>query len=112
MLVELSVVEQRYQAVLAVISAGMRETVVRRRFPLVSRALHSFDPDAIVADPSARPAALRAFNHPGKIGAILDIAAAAHQLGAIGLRRVLKSDPMTLQRLAGTSVGWRRRWDL
>lgn len=79
-----------------VLSAGMRESVVRRRFPLLAYALHDFRPRAIEHDSLARSAALQAFNHQRKIDAILYIAGVAYRLGTRGLRRILDRDPSSL----------------
>jgi hypothetical protein len=88
------------EAAWVVLSAGMRESVVRHRFPTLTAALHDFQPAAIVRDPDVRAAALGAFRHERKIDAILAIAALAYRLGPHGLRRGLVHDPVRLlQRL-------------
>ncbi len=79
-----------------VLSAGMRESIIRRRFPLLAYALHDFRPCAIEHDSLARSAALQAFNHERKVDAILYIARVAYRLGTRGLRRVLERDPSSL----------------
>lgn len=79
-----------------VLSAGMREAVIRLRFPLLAEALHDFEPYAVVRDPGARSAALEAFHHERKIDAILRIASVASCLGTRGLRRMLLNDPDAL----------------
>lgn len=76
-----------------ILSAGMRETVVRRRFPILALALHDFCPRAIANDPRVRSAALGAFNHERKVDAILNIAEGVGRLGTIRLRKRLTHDP-------------------
>jgi hypothetical protein len=88
------------EAAWVILSAGMRESVVRRRFPALTAALHNFQPAAIAHDPDVRNAALGAFHHERKIDAVLAIAALAHRMGTHGIRRSLVDDPARLlQRL-------------
>lgn len=84
------------EAAWVVLSSGMRESVVRARFPLLALVLHNFDPDAVVQDPRVRSSALRVFRHERKIDAILSIARVARSLGTRGIRRSLVDDPGSL----------------
>jgi hypothetical protein len=82
------------EAAWVVLSAGMSEAVVRAKFPALERALRSFRPERIAADPSAaRAAALAVFGHERKVDAILSIAAAVRELGDAELRARLEADP-------------------
>jgi len=82
------------EAAWVVLSAGMSEAVVRAKFPALDRALRSFRPERIAADPFAvRAAALAVFGHERKVDAILSIAATARELGDAGLRARLEEDP-------------------
>lgn len=82
------------EAAWVVLSAGMREAVVRAKFPALERALRSFHPGRIGDDPfAARAAALAVFGHERKIDAILSIAATARELGNAELRARLRRDP-------------------
>ena len=82
------------QSAWVVLSAGMRETVVRAVFPRLGAALHDFDPRAMCSDPSARDAAMRVFAHEQKIDAILAIAAVALRLGSDGVQDELARDAL------------------
>ncbi len=86
------------EAAWVILSAGMRESVVRDRFPALTAALHNFDPAAIARDPEVRISALDVFRHKRKIDAILAIAALAHRLGTRGIRRALVNDSDRLLR--------------
>ncbi|NHA67473.1 hypothetical protein [Phycicoccus flavus] len=78
------------EAAWVVLNAGMREAVVRQRFPKLSVALHEFVPNAVVGDLSAsRAAALELFRHERKIDAILGIAEIASRLDEDSLERLL-----------------------
>ncbi len=59
-----------------ILSSGMRESVVRRKFPDISVAFFGWDSsEAIVRSKNeCREKALRHFNHKGKIDAVLTIA--------------------------------------
>lgn len=81
------------EAAWVVLSAGMRESVVRTVFTRLADACGGFDPAWIVAHRAdARPACLAIFGHEAKIEAILDIAATANALGDDGVRDKLQ-DP-------------------
>ena len=63
------------EAAWVVLSAGMREAVVRGVFDLFAEAMHGFDPIPLSHDRlGARAAALAKFRHERKVDAILDIA--------------------------------------
>jgi hypothetical protein len=81
------------EAAWVVLSAGMRESVVRCLFEDLSDAMYQFDPVALPSNRRrARSRALHVFDHPGKIDAILDIAATAGDLGEAGLRQAVERD--------------------
>lgn len=84
------------QSAWVVLSAGMRETVVRAVFPSIGEALHHFVPPQICSDPRTRSAALRVFRHERKIDAILSLVRIAEQLGTSGLRQELASGASSL----------------
>lgn len=77
------------EAAWVVLSAGMRETVIRGRFPELSRAFHHWlSAHAITSTARAsRKKALRVFNHPRKIDSIIEIACVIEALGFDALRR-------------------------
>lgn len=77
------------EATWVILSAGMSERVVRRRFESIRRVLWDFDVSAVVQDRSVRERALAVFAHERKIDAIMEVAAVANSLGDEGLRRVL-----------------------
>ena len=63
------------EAAWVVLSSGMSERVIRKKFDEISSALHNWDIDMIVLSQShCRARALKAFNHTGKVDAILNIA--------------------------------------
>lgn len=76
------------EAAWVVLSAGMRETVIRERFPKLSRAFHHWrGARAIILTARAsRRNALRVFNHPKKIDSIIEIACAIETLGFDALK--------------------------
>jgi hypothetical protein len=92
------VTEQSFlrEAAWVVMSAGMAEAVVRRRFPLMRSALHDFEPKAIANDGTVRSAALSVLRHERKVDAILVIARRVFELGDATIRRKLSEDPWTL----------------
>lgn len=66
------------EATWVVLSCGMRETVVRKKFPEISKAFYNLKTAENIVDhaPECRRRALRVFNHRGKINAIITIARA------------------------------------
>jgi 3-methyladenine DNA glycosylase Tag len=86
-----------------VLSAGMSEAVVRRRFPDIARCFEHWRSPATIADNpgSYREAATAVFAHHRKIDAILRAAqaVAADDFGA--LRRRLQEDPLATLRQFG-----------
>ena len=75
------------EAAWVVLSSGMRESVVRAKFPKISNAFWGWrSPRRITADRGkCRRTALRAFNHPAKIDAILDICETVDRRGAAAI---------------------------
>lgn len=74
------------EATWVILSAGMRESVVKNLFADISIALHDFDTTAVVSDPCVRDAILRTFSHERKVDAILAFADVASDLGDDGIR--------------------------
>ena len=74
-----------------VLSSGMRERVVRSVFDRISEIFCRWrDDDSILGNPSAFiNAALRAFNHPRKIGAIVENIATFARMGLADFRTQL-----------------------
>lgn len=97
------------EAAWVVLSAGMRESVVRSVFPRLAAACAEFDPAWIVAHRGdVRPACLAVFGHDAKIEAILDIAATANTLGDNGVRDNLQDPESFLTSLPYVGpVTWR-----
>jgi len=81
------------EAAWVVLSAGMREQVVRSLFERLGEALHRWDPQEITRDDRAAAYALTVFRHEGKINAILSIARTASALTEHELRTYLQEDP-------------------
>lgn len=81
------------EAAWVVLSAGMREQVVRSIFGRLGDALHHWDPHEIARDEGAPARALTVFRHQGKINAIRSIANTAAALTADELRALLQEDP-------------------
>lgn len=82
------------EAAWVVLSAGMREAVIRKLFPRVSRAFFNWtSAQAIVRNEAkCRADALRVFNHKGKINALIQIAATVHALGYNTVQKRLAAD--------------------
>jgi len=77
-----------------VISVGMRETVVRAKFPAISRAFLGWASARAIVRRSARcrQLALSVFAHEGKIKAILTLAREVSQTGFAGVRERIQED--------------------
>ena len=75
------------QTAWVILSSGMRESIVRRVFPRVSRAFLDWVSARAIAGASdgCIQAALTAFRHPGKVGAI---ASAAKRVAGEGFERI------------------------
>lgn len=82
------------EAAWVVLSCGMRETVVRRTFGAVSGAFLEWESASRIAGESEAcvSAALRWFNHRGKITAIAKIACQVDSLGFAHLKREIASE--------------------
>lgn len=80
------------EAAWVVLSAGMAESVVRARFPLLAGALHDWDPVAIDADERSFERAIEHFGHRRKIAAIVEIASVAARLDRDALHAALAGD--------------------
>lgn len=82
------------EAAWVVVSSGMKESVVRGKFPQLTRAFCDWSSArAIVeAEASCRRRALTSFAHSGKIQAILAIAKRVHRLGIEEIKRSVGSE--------------------
>lgn len=90
------------QSAWTVLSAGFREAIVRRLFvPLCDAFLGLRSAAAIQANRAhCRRAALKVFNHKGKVNAIIDIASIVHETGFETVRRQIEQEEVRfLQRL-------------
>jgi 3-methyladenine DNA glycosylase Tag len=55
-----------------VYNAGMKEEVIRKKWPALRKAFMEFDPQGIIYNSAeCLKAALDIFNHPGKAGAVM-----------------------------------------
>lgn len=82
------------EAAWVVLSAGMRESVVRRVFGPLSDTLCYFDPEKLASRSDiARTAALKIFRHERKIDAIFEIAEVANRMGEKAIQDVLAHQP-------------------
>jgi hypothetical protein len=77
-----------------VLSAGLRESVVRSRFPLILSAFHGLEKASSVVtdDSSCTEVALSAFNSRPKIHAIVGICRHVHELGFGRVEARLRTD--------------------
>jgi len=76
-----------------VLSSGMRETVIRSKFDVISRIFFNWTSSAIIVKNGTECLArsLQVFNHRGKIRAILNICQRVHQQGFVEVKRMLLS---------------------
>ncbi len=81
------------EAAWVIFNSGMRERVIRQRFPAIRAAfLGLTSATAICGDENGcRTRALEAFNHPGKVDAVLVFAAQVAEIGADGFRDGIRS---------------------
>jgi len=84
------------EAAWVIVNSGFRYAVARRLWPGLSEAFHQWDYTRI--DEACIPAALAILNHPGKVGAIVQLAAI---IRAEGHERIVEAaaDPPKLTRL-------------
>jgi hypothetical protein len=84
------------EAAWVVLSAGFRESVLRSKFPRISEAFLGWGSAAEITEnrSTCRRQALRAFNHKGKIRAILDIAGVVHREGFQRIKEHLLTRPL------------------
>lgn len=82
------------EAAWVILSAGMRETVVRDRFGKITRAFLQWESAEAIARCRHQCVrrALPAFRHPGKLGAIGEVAAVVAEVGFEVFRDRLRSD--------------------
>lgn len=94
------ITEMRFlaEAAWVVLSAGMRESVVRRVFPEVAEGFAKFATARVAALSAAdggREQALRVFRHPGKIDAIVEIVTFMDRAGLDEILRLLNLEGTT-----------------
>jgi hypothetical protein len=90
------------EAAWVILSAGMRERVVRRHFGGISRAYLEWKSASAIAEmrTTCRRAALRIFNHPAKVNAIVGVADFLVERGIDNVRAsMLREGASVLQRL-------------
>lgn len=77
-----------------ILSSGMRESVVRRRFPHISEAFLNWASAATIVQQreSCRHRALAIFNHSGKIDAIIDLADQVERAGFDVVRQRVEAE--------------------
>jgi hypothetical protein len=85
-----------------VLCCGMRESVVRARFPQVGACFHGWKSArrVLASLPRSRERALKCFHHPGKINAIITCAGWVAEAGFASVKETVRRDPVrTLQSL-------------
>jgi hypothetical protein len=85
-----------------VLCCGMRESVVRTRFPRIAACFHGWESahQVLASLPKSRERALEHFRHPGKIEAILACADWVAAAGFASAKEMIRLDPVgTLQSL-------------
>lgn len=90
----LTAVEFFRESAWVVLSSGLSETVVRRKFPALEAVFHDFDPSLVCSDNSARVKAMEVFGHVRKIESVLTIGATVQTLGTEGLLHKLYDRPL------------------
>jgi hypothetical protein len=93
---ELAVTREGFvrEAAWVVLSAGMRERVIRGLFGELTMAFEHFVPELVCRhELSVRRRALRHFNHPGKVDAILSIARRVAMMSGDEISSALVSSP-------------------
>jgi hypothetical protein len=61
------------EAAWVILNSGFRYAVVQKLWPRLYEAFHGFDPEKV--DKTCLPAAKAVLNHPGKLGAVIELAA-------------------------------------
>lgn len=81
------------EAAWVILSCGMKEQIIRSKFNELSKVFHNWQfAQIIIYDTYCREKALKIFNHPGKIDAILYMAKFISENGFEHLRTRLKLD--------------------
>jgi hypothetical protein len=86
------------EAAWVVLNSGMRESIVRRIFPKVAAVFANFisaRAAVLSATDGGRQRALRAFRHPGKIDAVINIVRHVDEVGLDEVRRRLQLEGTT-----------------
>jgi 3-methyladenine DNA glycosylase Tag len=79
-----------------ILSSGMREAVIRRKFPEISRCFFRWDSARKIGESAEAcfHSALRCFNHPAKIRAIIEVARRISAKGFDQFEAEVKADPI------------------
>jgi endonuclease III len=77
-----------------ILSSGMREAVIRKKFPRISSAFFEWKSaqDIVRLNYECQEAALRSFNHVKKIEAVIQIARHTHEEGFDSVRNSIKCE--------------------
>jgi hypothetical protein len=84
-----------------ILSAGMREAVIRKKFPEISEAFFLWKSARVISDHASvcESTALKTFNHRKKIGAIIDVARRIDASGFDKMKAEIVADALgTLQK--------------
>lgn len=84
------------EAAWAILSGGMRESIIKKKFPGISQAFCSWQSaDVIVKNVSrCRNEALDCFNHPGKVNAVIEVAQRVVNQGFDQFQNQLRNRPI------------------
>ena len=79
-----------------VLSCGMRESIVRMRFPEIAICFHHWESarQVLASLPQCRESALKHFRHPGKIDAIVACAEWIAETGFMRAKEAIRVDPV------------------
>jgi hypothetical protein len=82
------------EAAWVVLSSGMRESVIRGKFPAISRAFHEWTSASQISanGPTCRKKAFRIFRHAGKIDSIVEIAKSIDRTGFDSFKQRIGSE--------------------
>lgn len=85
------------EAAWVILSSGMREAVVRRKFPAVSAAFFEWESahKIVAGRAKCRGLALTSFNNPRKIDAIIDVAEHMFKTGVDSVRQAIRDEGVT-----------------
>lgn len=82
------------EAAWVVIASGMRDSIVRKKFPIISQIFYCWkNPERVINNESmCRTQALSVFNHEGKIDAIIAIMKISHNSGFAEIKNRIKTE--------------------